>query len=823
MKNILLVCTFLFSALIANGQQVPTPREFLGYEPGDEFTLHYKVVNYFKAVAEASPSVQLEQYGETYEGRPLYVAYIGTPQNLNRLEEIRMSNLRRSGLEEGDADQDQPAVVWLSYNVHGNEASSTEASMKTLYFLANPNNREAQQWLENVIVIMDPCINPDGRDRYVNYFKRYQQSPLSVDTYSMSHQEEWPGGRVNHYLFDLNRDWLWLTQKESRERLKIYNNWLPQIHVDFHEQYPDNPYYFAPGAEPYHSIITQWQRDFQKVIGENHASYFDKNNWAYFTGEVFDLLYPSYGDTYPTFNGAIGMTYEQAGHGIAGLSVKTQYGDTLFLSDRVEHHFTTGISTIETASMHQQQLLDEFDKYFSSGSEGKYRNYIIQSNGQPDKIEKLTRLLDAHKIRYGKTTSRKKVSAFDYQTNETISFAPVSDDLIIPGNQPKSRLVQAMFEPDTYIADSVTYDITAWNLSYAYGLHAYATEADINQDLVQIPAVADYTIPSDPPYGYLVPYHSVNDGIFLAALVREKVNVGVLNKAASFAGQTFQPGSLVILRGNNEFNPGMDKIIEKNAQKLKINPVPVYTGLATSGIDLGSGNISRVAPVKIGLLAGSGTSPNRVGEVWHFFEQDCQYPITLLRKESLSERALSEFDVLFLADGSYKEQEKTLFEFIRGGGRVVALGNSLDLFADSDDFKLTTLKAASASDSLTLSNYAMEERQSVRNYIPGAIFKARMDTTHPLAYGFEGDYETLTIGSDSYVLPYGDQVAIFGENPEPLNGFAGKQALESMGGRMVLGVERFGRGEVIYFGDNPLYRSFWQQGKLLIINAVFQN
>lgn len=290
--------------------QVQSPEEFLGYNLGERFTRHARVVDYFEQVAEQVDNITLVPYGETNEHRPLMVAYVTAPENAARLEAIRQSHLARTSLAEGNTEEfEDLAIVWLSYNVHGNEAVSTEAAMGVLYELATTRNAQAAEWLKNTIVIIDPCINPDGRDRYVNWYNQKVNAIPNPQPESWEHDEPWPGGRMNHYLFDLNRDWAWATQKETRQRLKLYNQWLPHIHADFHEQGVNSPYYFAPAAEPYHALITDWQRELQTMIGKNNARYFDEAGWMYFTRERFDLLYPSYGDTYPIFNGAIGMTF----------------------------------------------------------------------------------------------------------------------------------------------------------------------------------------------------------------------------------------------------------------------------------------------------------------------------------------------------------------------------------------------------------------------------------------------------------------------------------------------------------------------------------
>src|SRR5882724_5053712 len=411
MKNII---SLFYGLLILTGPSVaqnpPSPGSFLGYPLGSRYTPHFKIVNYFREVAQAAPDrVKLEQYGETYEGRPLLLAYIASPENLKRLEAIRVNNLKLAGVlyDKTAPDEGGPAIVWLSYNVHGNEPSSSEAAMKTLYALVDPANAKAKEWLQHTVVVIDPCINPDGRDRYVNWFTMAVGKNPNPDPQAREHREPWPGGRTNHYNFDLNRDWAWQTQVETQQRLKKYNAWLPQVHVDFHEQGFNNPYYFAPAAEPYHDVITSWQRDFQIQIGKNNAKYFDQHGWLYFTKEEFDLFYPSYGDTYPTYNGAIGMTFEQGGGNRGGVAVITSDEDTLTLTDRLEHHFTTGMSTVEVASRNASKLVKEFRKYFSDAStkpSGEFRAWLIRNDQYGDRLERLESLLERNNIEWTSVT-----------------------------------------------------------------------------------------------------------------------------------------------------------------------------------------------------------------------------------------------------------------------------------------------------------------------------------------------------------------------------------------------------------------------------------
>ncbi|MGB4843185.1 MAG: M14 metallopeptidase family protein, partial [Ferruginibacter sp.] len=417
--RLILISLIFFTAHVS--AQLKSPDDFLGYQLGSHFTPHYKIVNYFHQTADAmTQMMKLEKYGETNEGRELLLAFVSTTENIAKLDEIRKNNLRLTGiLKDKPADINAPAIVWLSYNVHGNEASSSEVSMKTLYELLNPANAQTKAWLKNTVVIIDPCLNPDGRDRYVHWFTQMVGKNADAGSETREHNEPWPGGRVNHYNFDLNRDWAWQTQVETQGRIKKYNAWMPQIHCDFHEQGINNPYYFAPAAEPFHEVITGWQRQFQTTIGRNHAKYFDANGWLYFTKEIFDLFYPAYGDTYPTYNGAIGMTYEQAGHSQGGLAVVTDDGDTLTLKDRIAHHFTTSMSTIEIASQNAGKLITEFKKYFDDGSingTGEYKTYVITETNN-NKREALRNFFDINGISYG-STSGNALKGYNYFTGK---------------------------------------------------------------------------------------------------------------------------------------------------------------------------------------------------------------------------------------------------------------------------------------------------------------------------------------------------------------------------------------------------------------------
>lgn len=807
---------FLFFGSIF-AQTIQSPSDFLGYEIGSRFTRHHKVVDYFKYVSKTLSNVSLEKYGETNENRPLYLSYISSQANINNLEKIKQNNLSQTGLIAKNSYNDI-AIVWLSYNVHGNEASSTEAAMLTLYELVT----HKKSWLENTVVIIDPCVNPDGRDRYVNWYNQVKSTPYNTNQDAKEHVEPWPGGRPNHYLFDLNRDWAWATQVESAQRIKMYNKWMPHIHVDFHEQGINNPYYFAPAAAPFHEIITDWQRDFQTQIGKNHAKYFDKEGWLYFTKESFDLLYPSYGDTYPTYMGAIGMTYEQAGHGTAGLSIATDEGEILTLKDRALHHTTTGLSTVEISSQNAKKINIEFKKFFNNGAL-PYKSYVLKNENQ-DKTNRLKALLDLHEIKY-ENAKKGIVKGYDYQTQKDGKMNVTASDLVVHTSQPKGKMANVLFEPTTKLEDSLTYDITAWSLPYAHGFKTIASGTKVvsskNTSATTITNSIDKTA-----YAYISKWNSIDDATFLGALLQANITPRFAEKAFSVEGKSYASGSLIILRNDNKndnFDATLLEIANKNARQLNA----VSTGFVTSGLDFGSSSVKPINKQRVAVLSGKGTSSLSFGEIWHFFETQLQYPITNINSDNFSTINFSNYDVIILPSGYYSTILNTttldkLIKWTRAGGTLIAIGNALNSFADKEGFQL---KKKTSGDKITDANlipYANRERNYVKNLITGSVFNSTVDTTHPLAFGYDNTYFSLKLSETSYeFLHQGNNVAYFDENTTTVSGFAGYKALKKVPKSLLFGEERKGKGSIIYMVDNPLFRSFWENGKLFVANAVF--
>lgn len=817
MQRLVLVLLFVIGSFtLSKAQSIQSPSDFLGYDIGTQFSRHHQVIDYFKSVANAVPNqVKLEEYGKTNERRGLYLAFVTSEANMQNLETIRENNLKNTGLLAGEPSPTDIAIVWLSYNVHGNEASSTEASMLTLYKLLT----EQKDLLKNTVVIIDPSVNPDGRDRYVNWYNETKSQPYDIDRQASEHNEPWPGGRPNHYLFDLNRDWVWATQVETQQRLQVYNKWMPHVHVDFHEQGMNEPYYFAPAAEPFHEIITDWQRDFQTQIGKNHAKYFDAEGWLFFTRERFDLLYPSYGDTYPTFMGAMGMTYEQGGHGMAGLGILNDEGHILTLVERLTHHTTTGISTVEIASKNAKQLNTEFGKFFNN-SNLKYKSYVLKGN--VDKLKRLKELLNKHDIAF-ENPSVSKVSGFNYATKQQGNFNVDGNALVVHTNQPKGKMVNVLFEPNTKLSDSLTYDITAWSLPYVYGLDAIASTIKVPSATL-MERIALQTL--NDAYGYVSKWNSMDDAQFLAELLKNDFRVRFTEKPFSSNNKKFERGSLIITKGDNKHIEKMVSKLNSIAQEHAQTLTEINTGFSQTTPDIGSPDIKLVNKQNVAILSGDGTNSLSYGEIWHFFEQQLHYPLTSINTNDFSKTNLDKYNVLILPNGYYgkvltENNMKTLKDWVSSGGKVIAIDGALRSFAGKDGFSLKTKDSEDTEKKDNLIPYADREREFSNHLITGAIFKAKVDKTHPMAFGYNDHYFTLKMGSTAYgLLESGYNVAYLNES-KVYSGFAGKNALKQLDKTLVFGEERMGSGSIIYMVDNTLFRSFWENGKLFLVNAVF--
>ena len=840
MKKIYLLSALLISLFNAHAQDIKSPEEFLGFELGTQFTLHHQALDYFKYVAENSDYVRYHSYGKTYEGRELAVVFISTPENLSDLEQLRKNNLINTGFMEGEKGEKQIPFVWLSYNVHGNESVGMEAAMKTLNALVTRSYEGAAKWLEDCIIIIDPCQNPDGRDLYANRFKRTQSTKPNPNSDDWQHHQGWPSARLNHYLFDLNRDWVWQTQAETEQRLKLYNQYMPHVHADFHEMGSGSTFFFAPGADPWHEVITPWQREFHKLTGIANAELFDKTYKLYFTKESFDLFCPSFGDTWPLFNGAMGFTYEQGGGGNAGLAIDNEAGDTLTLTDRIEGHFLASMATIKVSYENRERLIDEFNRFFRTGLDKpifEYESVIIKGDNEKSALTNILKLLDKNQIRYCRAGNNGKTyKAFDYLANKEGEVKIAEDDILVSARQPQSHLVNVMFEPDSKYTDSLSYDLTAWALPYVYNIKAYAVKERIQKSEIELDILTENnTVPEEKPYAYIADYQGFNEIKFMAALLKDKIRLRNMLKTFSINDKDFKRGSLIIARGDNlNLKADFDKKVVEEATAAGIKLYPVSTGMVQKGKDLGSNYSNLKYRPDIALVGGEGVSTGGFGELWYFLERELEYPFTIIGLDYLSTVNLTEYDVILLPSGSYSKQKEELTEYVKDGGRLVVFEDAIKLFAAEESTNLYKAVEArkkekekdedklTSSDTAHLKKFENQRRERLKERSAGSIYRVGLDDTHPYAFGLGKEWFMMKTASDHYpFLAKGNNIAYILNN-EPVAGFAGNEFQDEVKNTITVASENIGRGEVIYITDSPYYRAYWKSGRILLGNILFR-
>jgi hypothetical protein len=839
MKHYLLI-SFAWFLILANinSQTIKSPGEFLGYELGTQFTYHYRAVDYFRYVAEISPQAEYREYGTSYEGRQLGVCIVSSEENLSRLDEYRKNNLIKTGLSEGTFTGKQLPIIWLAYNVHGNESAGMETAMKTLYTLVTGTYPGANEWLKTCIIIIDPCQNPDGRDMYTNRFRNAQNLIPNPDSKSAEHNQGWPVPRTNHYMFDLNRDWTWQTQAETSQRLALYNQFMPQVHADFHEMGAESTFFFPPGATPWHEVITPWQHEFHKLMGKGNAALFDEKSKLYFTKENFDLFCPSFGDTWPLFNGAIGFTYEQGGSGVSGLAYKQESGDTLTLKKRIDGHFLASMATLKVSYENREKLISEFNKFFSDNVNKpvfQYKSIIIKgSNNKPD-VEDLLHLLNKNQIKYSYAgNTGKKYKGFDYLANGEGEVTIEKGDFLVSAYQPQSRFVQVLFEPDSKASDSLSYDLTAWALPYSYNLKAYALADQIKplEEKIEMEKPVTKTIAT--PYGYAVKYDGFNVLKFISALHLKNIRSRYSLKPFTLGGVNYERGSFIITRGDNlSMEDKVDKIVTDLAGRLQVSITPLTSGLADNGKDAGSNYSPLITKPSVAVISGKASTSSEVGELWYFFERELNYPVSLILSTDVRNTDLSDYNVLLVTSGTYPDLKDTIVDYAKRGGRVVVLEKAISIFASEKStslFKAVETRTAEqkaaekkekSDDVSLLKKFGDEKRHLLSENSAGSIYKVTVDTTNPFGFGLGSEWFIMKETQPYPFLTKGNNIGYILDS-KPVSGFAGYKYQKLIKNTMVIGSESIGKGEVIYITDDPYFRAFWKSGRALLWNVVFR-
>lgn len=815
--------------------QVPSPDEFLGYPLGERFTPWNRIVDYFNELAKRSNLITVQQFGETYEHRPLILATITSAKNRAALDSIRqnvvsLADRNTTAARATEIARSTPAVVWLAFGVHGNESSSAEAAMA----VANTLLREPAV-LDNTIVIIDPLQNPDGRERYITWYTRSRGATVDPNPDSFEHSEPWPGGRFNHYLIDMNRDWAWTSQRETRARVAEYRKWNPQVFVDFHEMGANSTYFFPPDAKPVNANLPREIENWLNVFGRANADAFTKRGWAFFVADRFDLFYPAYGDSWPSLHGAIGMTYEVAGGPRGGTAFTRDDGTVLTLADRIARHYTTGIATVRTASAHAEELLRyTYDAMHANAAAAQATTFLIPP-GAPNLVP-LMEMLQRQQIEVGVLAApvTARATRVDGDTAETRTFS--AGTIAITTRQPLGGLVQTLLEKSpTFSAgyleeqrakakadeENDFYDLTSWSLPLAMNVDAYATNAPLTLDVRPYapPAAAAFRPAS---YGYAIDGNDPNLYRAEGRMLRDGVKFNVSDDIVPVGERALARGTVVILKGNN--GKDVDATLERIARDLNINVVSLESGW-TGGKAFGSESIHFVREPKIALVGGAGVGPTSYGMLWHTLDIDTPVPHSNLALDAFRNADLSRYNVLVLPDGSAyadrlgKRGIENLQNWIRNGGTVVAIRGA-SAFLRSKDVDISKLKPWEAPKPKD-EKAPVEERYNDFS-IPGATFRTTMNDRSYLTFGLARAPFVLIEGSSAY-LPVShavDNIVTIAKDNPLVAGVAWPESLDRIKGSVYMVAEPYGRGQVITFADDPHYRLFWRGTLPLFMNAV---
>ena len=846
----------------ASSAGLPHPESFLGYRLGTRYTHHHRMVDYLETLADASDRVKIVEYGRTVEDRPLTLLTIASPQNLARLDEIFEASrgLGVDGREpatEGATEgaTDQPILVWLAYGVHGNETSSAEAALAVAWHLAAGPAKD----LDGVVVMLDPLVNPDGRERYVQWFREVSGNEPDPHSDALEHREPWPGGRFNHYLFDLNRDWTWLTQDESRQRVAIYRRIAPQVYVDVHEMSSSATYYFPPPARPVLPLVRD-SLDGLELFGEGNAAAFDARGWTYYAREVYDFFYPGYGDTYPTLRGGLGMTYEMAGGG-GGKLLDRDDGTRLSLADRVARHAVSTLETVRTASRHREQILRlaAERRAVGMGAEGMdgakgvpSRTYLWRAD-QPEAAEMADLLLEHGLIvrRLGEELERKVQPIWP---GDEVSRSFPAGTYAASTNQPDAPLLRALMDAGHDLAPDFLqrqerrleagegeelFDVTAWSLPLAYGVEAWTLDGTVDDTVANGKALLGGALdPAEPAtvepssIGWRIAPAGLAGHRFTAALLREGVKLRVATEptGGDLYGATYRPdgkGTIFVPReGNDAAVAEILSRVAANPGARGIRVEAVSSGFIQGERNPGSGAYRRVVPPKVGLVAGGGVSPTSHGALWHLFDQQVRMPIRRLDVDRLADVALDELNVLVLPDGRWggvpEKTTEVLGRWLRGGGVLVAIGGARDL---AEEAEWTEIDERTAQDSLDL----LEPNGRAQGPpVPGAFVAGRFQVRHPLVLGTGGlggtgeDIAVLMRGS-RFLEPSGDPridlLTVRAESPR-LAGLLWPEVEATVAGSLLVATEDVGDGKLVTFAQDPAFRGFVRSTMDLLLDVV---
>ena len=828
MKKIILINLLFLSSLYSQDyyfsnyapfdDSIMSPEQFLGYPVGEMHTRHDLIVSYMEYLSENSEKAQIYHYGRTYEGRKLVILAVSTPDKILDIENIRDTHLSYIHTDHPNYKNESkpdnfPVIINLAYNVHGNEPSSSEAALLTAYTLVSSESDEVNKYLNESVVLIDPTINPDGRDRHTHWANTYKGTPLVDDPQDAEHNEYWPGGRTNHYWFDLNRDWLLAIHPESRGKLNWYHTWYPNVTTDFHEMGSNSTYFFPPfkingSIDP---VIPKENYDyFNFLFGSYYAKALDEIGTLYFTREVFDRTYPGYGSSYPDYLGGIGILFEQASS--RGHKQKTQFGEITF-PHTIRNQYISGITTVKAAVENKESIKEYQQNFFKSAlsesSESRIKGYSFKINQDKNKAKAFLDKLLMHRIKVLKN----------------------GENLFVPTEQKNYRLVRSFFETQEKYRDSVFYDASAWTIANFYDIDYSSSNRKFSgENLESLDNLFETNSIEKSDYAYIIDSKDYNIPAIIYELLDNKIFTSTSLKPfkiKTLSGDVnFGYGSLVIPVSLQETSS--DKLYEKLKKvqyKYNVDIHSVSSGLSSSGVDLGSRYVSPLTMPKAMMIIGTGVRSYEAGEVWHLLDQRVGMPITKIPIRNFDNISMDSYNTLVMVSGNYKFNDNQLNKiksWVEKGNTIIGIASASKYLIDKKLVSETLVKDEKEKD-IVHKSYVNAQENRGKEQIGGVILNSIVDLTHPLGFGYEDSSVPVYKNNSVWLSPSKNEYSsvVRYSKDALIDGFMTEKNKEKLEKSVSLVVSKVGRGIAILFADNPNFRGSWYGTNRLFLNAIF--
>ena len=799
-------------------QEIPKPNSLsLGEEEiGNSHISHDRLVQYMYSLAKASERISISDRGKTYEGRPLILLTITSKTNQQKIESIRKEHLRLNSKDGINKDiNTMPIIIYQGYSIHGNEPSGSNASMLYAYYLAASNDNTLLEALEKSVILLDPSFNPDGLQRFAHWANTNKSLNLNPDNYDREFDENWPGGRTNHYWFDMNRDWLPVQLPETKARIKTFHDWSPNILTDHHEMGTNSTFFYQPGIPSRVNPLTPNEN--QKLtaqIGKFHEKRLSKIGSLFYSEENYDDFYYGKGSTFPDINGSIGILFEQAssrGHLVESVNGLLSFPFT------IKNQLTTSFSTLEAAIKMKNTLLSYQVNFFNNSRKIALRNkndyYLISDKKDRSKLFEFYEILKKHNILTNKLNKSLNIDNVIYNPENSI---------LVPKNQDKIRLIEAMFEKRKSFNDSLFYDISAWSFLHSFNLDYtnYSSKENYGKLVLSKPKGQIYN-PNN--YAYLFTWNDYYSPKVLHELLNSGIRVKVGTEPFSIDSKRFDYGTLLIPVQNQKLSS--QEINNKILSLTKTSGVNFYgyKSSHTKGIDLGSGKFIKISKPNIALIVGDGVTSYDAGEIWHLLDTRYNIPITKIKKSNISKYDLSRYNTIIMVNGRYDFDSKTIDKiknWVENGGNLIGYRNSINWLTKNNFIKLQFNQNKASTNNL---KYKDKSNHYGSQLTSGAIFNVELDKSHPINYGYYNNNLSIFRNTNIYIkndsIGYNNPIKY--SNKPLISGYVSKENLKSIENSRPFATYNLKKGKVLVFTDNTNFRAFWYGTNKLLMNAIF--